>query len=727
MVALQIMEDLKHKMTEEVIERKATVALQKYFGYDTFRPGQLEVIKHVVSGNDGLVIMPTGGGKSLCYQIPGIIMEGLTLVISPLIALMQDQVSALVANGVSVAAYNSHTSESEVKELYRNAYDGKLSLLYVSPERLNTDVFRSFIKTVKLAMVAVDESHCVSIWGNDFRPDYVQIGVFRAANPDVPFLALTATADSATQEDIAVQLKLQRSKLFISSFERTNITMRVAQGLDRIGQILRFIKQNPGSGIIYCLSKKSTEQVADSLNKKGIKAAYYHAGMNPDDRKNIQQKFINDNIEIICATIAFGMGIDKSNIRWVIHYNLPKNIEGFYQEIGRAGRDGLPSKSLLFFSYNDYNVLSEFVGKSEANEEFKRVQYEKLDRMLDFANSLECRTNVILNYFGEYRDSNCGHCDNCLSPPKSFDGTTLAQMAISAMLRTKEQMSLQMLVDVLRGSQKKEVLEAGYDQIKTFGVGRNYSEYQWRDFIVQLIHKGYIRIDFVHLSMLRTTPLSNDVILGKTLVKLVDLSQKIQKEALPVKVDKKQEFENELFDKLKEWRLEKSRSEGVPPYIIFNDNTLKEIATQKPLFVEELRAISGIGDVKFDKYSFEIMEVLQNAVVTDETNALKKGKTYLETKMLLDSGKTPEEIAVQRNISKSTVYSHIGYLYEKGEKVDIFHYITDDEIKKVLTAANKIEEYVKTSPLFEAVNEEIPHENIRLCLSYLKKHDQIPK
>ena len=728
MIVLPSMNTENQTISGDAIDQKASTCLKKYFGYDQFRNPQLEIIKHVVSGNDALVIMPTGGGKSICYQIPSLILEGLTLVVSPLIALMQDQVSGLVANGISAAAFNSHTSESELKEIYKKAFEGKLDLLYVSPERLNTDVFRSFIKTVKLALVAVDESHCVSIWGNDFRPDYVQISSFRTANPETPFLALTATADSATQQDIMAQLQLKNAKLFLSSFERKNITMRVSQGLDRMGQILRFIKQNPGSGIIYCLSKKNTEQVAEGLNKKGIKAVYYHAGMKPEDRKIIQSKFINDDIEIICATIAFGMGIDKSNIRWVIHYNLPKNIEGFYQEIGRAGRDGLPSKSLLFFSYNDYNVLTDFVTKSEANEEFKRVQYEKLDRMLDFANSMECRTNVILNYFGEYRDNNCGHCDNCLNPPKSFDGTKIAQMAMSALVRTAEGIAIQMLVDILRGSNKKEVLEKGFDKIKTFGVGREFTEYQWRDFIVQLIHKGYIRIDFVNQSVLKLTPLSEAVLFGKHPIKLTHLNEKIQKEAAPLpKVDKKQEFEVELLEKLKSWRLEKARTEGVPPYIVFNDNTLKEIASNKPLFVEELLEISGIGDVKFQKYGSEIMEVLQNAVVSDETNAIRKGKTYLETKMMLDQGMSPQEIASKREISLSTVFSHLGYLHEKGENINIMHYIDKQEINEVFRIATKINEFVKTGPIFEELEGSIGHEKIRLSLSFLRKEGKIEK
>ena len=708
-------------MSTDIFGDKAKALLQKYYGYTEFRPGQLEVIEHVLEGNDGLVIMPTGGGKSICYQIPALIFEGLTIVVSPLIALMQDQVSSLISIGIEAAALNSHSSADEIRDINSRIQDKTLKLLYVSPERINTPGFRSFLKTIDLSFVAVDESHCVSIWGNDFRPDYVQLGSLREELPHIPFLALTATADLATQEDIANQLRLKSSKLFLSSFERKNITMKVAQGLDRLGQIVRFVKANPGSGIVYCLSKKSTEQVAEGLSKRNIKALYYHAGMSAEERRIVQQKFISDEVEIICATIAFGMGIDKSNIRWVIHYNLPKNIEGFYQEIGRSGRDGLPSKSLLFFSYNDYNVLSDFIQKSEAGEDFKRVQEEKLDRMLEFANAQGCRTNVILNYFGEFRDKNCGHCDNCLDPPKSFDGTKITQMALSAVVRSGEKLTIQLLIDVLRGSHKKEIIDAGFDQIKTFGVGREHTEFQWRDFIVQMIHKGYIRIDFVNQSVLRQTPLSEGVLFGQTKVQLVHFSDRA-KEEKPVKVvSKRNELEEKVFEKLKSWRLEMARSEGVPPYIIFNDNTLKALATERPIFLFELEDITGIGEVKLKKYGEELIEVINSTLDPKEHKSVKQGLTYLETKKLLQSGKSPDEVAAIRNLGLSTIYSHIGYLYEKNEFDKIFDLVTQEEVERVHKSASKLGEFVKTSPIYEDLNEEISYEKIRLALSVIKK------
>ena len=702
------------------IEDKALDLLQKNFGYDRFRPGQLEVIQRVMAGGDGLVIMPTGGGKSLCYQIPALMFDGLTIVISPLIALMQDQVFALRANGVEAAALNSHSTPDEIREINQKVSDKILKLLYVSPERVNTDTFKAYLQTIDLSFIAVDESHCVSIWGNDFRPDYVHIGGLREQFPNIPFLALTATADLATQDDISKQLRLKNSQLFLSSFERTNITMKVSQGLDRLGQIVRFVNSNPGSGIIYCLSKKGTEMVAEGLRKRKINAVHYHAGMNPQDRKEVQTKFINDDVEIICATIAFGMGIDKSNIRWVIHYNLPKNIEGFYQEIGRSGRDGLPSKSLLFFSYSDYNVLSDFIEKSEADEEFKRVQFEKLDRMLDFANAQGCRTNVILNYFGEFRDNNCGHCDNCLNPPKSFDGTQLTQMALSAVIRSGEKLTIQLLIDVLRGSHKKEIIEAGFDKIKTFGVGRQYNDFQWRDYIVQIIHKGYLRFDFVNQSVLRPTPLSDGVLSGQSKVQLVHFSER-PKEEKPVKVNKRLEAEDKIFEKLRNWRLELARAEGVPPYVIFNDNTLKALAAARPLFHFELEEISGIGAVKLEKYGEQIIEVISEAVGEVDYSKAKQGLTYVETKKLLQANHSLEEIANLRDLHIKTIYSHLAYLYEKNENVDIFKYVSEEEVALVKNAVSETGESEKLSPLHEHLDGKVAYEKIRLALAVIKR------
>jgi ATP-dependent DNA helicase RecQ len=587
--------------------------LKKYFGYDTFRENQLEVINHTIDQNDSLVIMPTGGGKSVCFQIPALCFDGLTLVISPLLALMQDQVGNLKSVGIAAEAYNSMSTEDELSEIRHLARSGSLKLLYVSPERLNTPSFLDFIQDVKISLVAVDEAHCVSIWGNDFRVDYLSIKDFRDKMSSIPFIALTATADEATQKDICNQLHLDDAKIFISSFERKNIIITAQQGIDRLREINDFIAKNEGSGIVYCLSRKSTEQVAERLQSKGIRAEAYHAGMSNDDRKRIQEQFIKDEIEVICATIAFGMGVDKPNIRWVIHYNISKNVESFYQEIGRAGRDGLTAKSLLFYSYQDIEILKGFIDGSEADHSFKEIQLEKLERVWDFATASSCRTNIILNYFGEFKDENCGHCDNCIKPPKKIDGTTYVQMALSAVKRTDEQLTISNLVDVLRGSFKKEIKEAGWDQIKTFGVGRDLTANDWREYIVQIIHKGYLRIDFTNGYKLKLTPLSNSVLYNNVKVELTKVifekKKALTKTEIAVKASKPED--SNLLQKLKSWRSEKARIENVPAYIVFGDATLKYISSSTIKSLDDFSKIPGIGTLKQQKYGPELLELIK--------------------------------------------------------------------------------------------------------------------
>jgi ATP-dependent DNA helicase RecQ len=437
---------------------KTLQILESVFGYKSFRDQQAAIIDNVMQGQDTLVIMPTGGGKSLCFQIPALALEGVTIVISPLIALMKDQVTALKALGVKAEALNSQLSSAQSSELENSVYRGEVKILYISPEKLNSAQTFAFLSRLNISLIAVDEAHCVSMWGNDFRPDYLSVGKLKNDFPNIPFIALTATADATTQKDILDKLNLRNPKVFVSSFERKNIHLSALPGQERLDQIIKFINKRKGeSGIIYCTSRNSTMKLAESLQKKGINADYYHAQLSTEERNSVQEKFINDEVPIICATIAFGMGIDKSNVRWIIHYNLPKNIEGYYQEIGRAGRDGLPSEALLFHSYQDYGVLRDFISDGNADYEYKQVQYAKLDRMLEAASTTDCRTNLLLSYFGEYRKEPCNHCDNCLEKKEHIDGTVLAQKAISAVMRCNEQLTLPMLIDVLRGSSKAEL------------------------------------------------------------------------------------------------------------------------------------------------------------------------------------------------------------------------------------------------------------------------------
>ncbi len=557
--------------------------------------------------------MPTGGGKSICFQIPAMVMEGLCLVISPLIALMDDQVMSLKQLGIQAASLHSnmtHESKIQIDSLIRN---NQLKLLYVSPEKMRSDKFIDFIRTKQVNLIAIDEAHCVSIWGNDFRPDYVELKSIKKSFPDTPVIALTATADSITQDDIISQLQLKSPKKFVSSFERKNISVLCRPGQERVKQIYQFIsKHSNEAGIIYCLSRKGTENIAEKLVDRGIKAAHYHAGCDPAYRSKIQTQFHEGDIDIVCATIAFGMGIDKPNIRYVIHYNMPKNIEGYYQEIGRSGRDGEPAEALLFYNWADRTQLQKFIDESEAPNHFKMVQTSKLDRMWQYANSKTCRTNLVLNYFGEYKSDNCGHCDNCHSPPKLIDGATYAKMAISGVIRCGEKLNLQLLMDLLKGSGKAEVMEIGLHKIKTYGVGRDLPYSHWRFYINQMIDLGILLIDLRDGGKLKTTPLSADVIKGAMPVPLAAYinPSKIQNIA-PITTSKTVEkYDESLFVILKKWRLQKARIAKVPPYVIFNDRTLKLISAHKPKDNNQLLLIDGLGKVKLERYGEELLKII---------------------------------------------------------------------------------------------------------------------
>ena len=552
----------------------------------------------------------------MCYQIPAIAKSGLTLVVSPLIALMNDQVASMQQLGVSAAAIHSNQTPADLNDTYTAIQTQSLSLLYVSPERLMTDRFLDYLQSkVTLDLIAIDEAHCVSVWGNDFRPEYVALGKLKTLFPNVPTVALTATADSATQQDIIKQLRLDEGRLFLSSFERSNITTSATPGQKRIEQIIQFVKMRKGqAGIVYCLSRKSTEAVADRLAGKGYKALAYHAGIQGDERASIQRKFQNDEIDIICATIAFGMGIDKPNIRYVIHYNLPKNIEGYYQEIGRAGRDGGDSEALLFYSWADKTNLQSFIDRSEAAESFKEVQTVKLERMWQFASSANCRTNTILNYFGEYKTDQCGHCDNCLYPPPRFDGTTYAQMALSAIIRSGQRMGMGLTIDVLRGSFKQEITNLGLNQIKTYGVGREVSYLEWSHYITQFVNQGIIQLDVTDYSRLKVTPLSNDVLGGKQSVEITKFEK--QKSKAPIKKAKpvinNLDIDKDLLSGLKKWRTQLAKEMNVPPYRIFSNKTLDYLAAEAPTNHQDLLDIDGIGKVKLEQFGNQLIEIIES-------------------------------------------------------------------------------------------------------------------
>jgi ATP-dependent DNA helicase RecQ len=596
--------------------------LKTYFGYDSFRPLQEEIIRHILGGNDALVLMPTGGGKSICYQLPALLREGTAVVVSPLISLMKDQVEALCANGISAGALNSSNDETENAALRRACMEGKLKLLYISPEKLLAEA-NYLLRDMHISLFAIDEAHCISQWGHDFRPEYAQMGILHQQFPQVPVIALTATADKITREDIIKQLHLNHPRIFISSFDRPNLSLTVKRGYqqkEKSKAIIDFIARHPGeSGIIYCMSRSKTESVAQMLQKQGIRAAVYHAGLSPARRDEAQDDFINDRVQVVCATIAFGMGIDKSNVRWVIHYNLPKSIESFYQEIGRAGRDGMPSDTLLFYSLSDLILLTKFATDSGQQS----INIEKLQRMQQYAESDICRRRILLSYFGETATHDCGNCDVCKNPPERFDGTIIVQKALSAIVRTEQQISTGVLVDILRGNMTPEVVDKGYEQLKTFAAGREVPARDWHDYLLQMLQLGYFEIAYNENNHLKITPAGSDVLFGRATARLVVIrreeaneTKRGRKRKLPV-LSKELPLglpntENEdLFEVLRELRKRLADEEALPAYIVLSDKVLHLLSTSRPTTIEEFGNISGIGEYKKKKYGKEFVNLIR--------------------------------------------------------------------------------------------------------------------
>lgn len=597
--------------------------LKTYFGYDSFRPLQEEIIRNVLARRDTLVLMPTGGGKSICYQLPALLMEGTTVVISPLISLMKDQVEALRANGIAAAALNSGNSEAENALLRKNCLQGRIKLLYISPERLMGEV-NFLLKDINVSLFAIDEAHCISQWGHDFRPEYTQLKVLRKEFPRIPMIALTATADKITRQDILDQLQLKDPRIFISSFDRPNLSLTVKRGYqqkEKMRAILDFIDRHRGQcGIIYCMSRNKTEIVAAALQRHGISATMYHAGLSPAARDRAQEDFINDRVQVVCATIAFGMGIDKSNVRWVIHYNLPKSMENFYQEIGRAGRDGLESDTLLFYSLGDIILLSKFANESSQQE----INLDKLHRMQQYAEADICRRRILLNYFGENREYDCGHCDVCLNPPQRFDGTILVQKALSAIVRANERISTHLLVDVLRGNYTHEITSNGFDRLKTFGAGRDVPARDWQDYLLQMLQLGYFEIAYNEDNHLKVTESGRKILFGQEKAMLVVIrrdkeetkkkgqrKKSVEKERPLLKPELREEGDD-LFEILRAHRKKLADEQGYPAYIVLSDKVLHLLCSIRPTTVEAFGNISGIGDFKREKYGDGFVSLIRN-------------------------------------------------------------------------------------------------------------------
>jgi ATP-dependent DNA helicase RecQ len=606
--------------------REQLLLLKKFFGYDSFRPLQADVIRRTIEKKDSLVLMPTGGGKSICYQLPAIFLPGTALVISPLIALMKDQVEGLVANGIPAVALNSATPEVERRQIKQRCLRGQIKLLYISPEGLMSEDF--LLAQINLSLIAVDEAHCISQWGHDFRPEYTRLSILKRRFPGTPVMALTATADKITRTDIINQLQLDQPEMFVSSFDRPNLSLEVKRGFgqkEKIATIVRFIRNRPSqSGIIYCRKRSDTEKVAGVLREDfRISAVAYHAGLSADKREMAQDEFINDRVDVVCATVAFGMGIDKSNIRWVIHYNMPGSIENYYQEIGRAGRDGTASDTLLFYSVGDLVLLRQFAESSGQ----VGVNMEKLFRMQRYCETDLCRRRILLSYFGEEVTRDCDNCDVCRNPPERFEGSILVQKALSALVRTNERVGLRMLIDILRGSARAELVQQDYHNLKTYGAGRDLSYPMWKDYIYQMLQLGYVEIDYLNSQALRVTPLGRKVLFGKdraflTLYKEpVEVTGRVRKaskeraaagDAPAVTVNKA--LDESLMEALRQLRKRMAQEENMPAYIIFSDASLLDMVYKKPVSLESFAEVKGVVETKLKKYGTAFVSLIRSVL-----------------------------------------------------------------------------------------------------------------
>jgi len=716
-------------------------ALQKYFGYSSFRHQQEAVVQHVLHKKDVLTLMPTGGGKSLCYQLPAVLLDGLTIVISPLIALMKDQVDSLNVNGIRAAFYNSSQTPDEQTQLSKDLRDGRIKLLYLAPERLfgNESRLIGFLKTLPVALIAIDEAHCISHWGHDFRPEYLALGGLKPAFPGVPVIALTATADKLTQKDILEKLNLHQPEVFISSFNRANITYRVIPKRKSFGQLLAFLDDKKAdSGIIYCLSRKSTEFLASELRDEGFSAEAYHAGLDNALKAKTQEAFLRDETKIIVATIAFGMGINKSNVRYVVHMDMPKNIEGYYQETGRAGRDGLPSEAMLLFSPGDVIKLKQFA-MIEDNPEQSRIMLKKLDDMAHYCQLHACRRQFLLRYFDEDFPADCGSCDFCLTEFKRFDGTVIAQKALSAVARLKERFGAAFIVDFLRGARSVKITEE-QRQLKTYGIGTDISRIDWHRYIKELTAQGFLAVTDDMYPVLKLTAKSELVLKGTLKVELIG-SQITEEPSLSKTA---LDFEAALLDELKDLRLDVARSENLPAYIILSDATLVEMATYLPQSLDELRLISGFGDVKLARYGRDFLVVLKSycerkgltsrikqksAKPVRKTRTESKGNfgrsndTAVTTFEMYRSGKSVAEIAAERALAATTIEGHLAFYIYTGA-LPLSALVQD---KKKTAIKDAVESYgaEKLSPLKEVLGDEYSYGEIRAVIAWMRKEKMI--
>ena len=702
--------------------------LQKYFGYTSFYPLQEDIINEVLGRKDVFVLMPTGSGKSLCYQMPALLFDGVTVVLSPLIALMKDQVDGLLANGVPATFINSSLSYSEIDARRRSLSNNEIKILYIAPERLMMPEFLQFLQGLKVSLFAIDESHCISEWGHDFRPEYRQLNVLKEKFPGVPVMALTATATPVVQEDIIIQLKLSGCRIFKASFNRGNLYYQIRPKQNPYHQLLQYLEdRKTDSGIIYCQSRKTVESISGSLQAEGYRSLPYHAGLTSEIRTENQERFICDDVEIIVATIAFGMGIDKPNVRYVIHYDLPKSIEGYYQETGRAGRDGLKSDCILFFSYSDKFKIEHFINQKEDEDE-RQAAYRQLRALTNYCESNVCRRRVLLAYFGEeFDEPGCGGCDVCLEPKEQFEGTIAAQKILSCVYRVGERFGTNYIVDVLLGSKNQKVLQNQHDTIKTYGVGKEYSKSQWQAFIRELIQLGYVRLDGDEYPVLKLNEKSRDVLLRN---EKVFLTKPVETHIAPKVVDG-DNYDRMLFERLRALRKTMADHEGVPPYVIFHDTTLKEMTVCYPGNLTDLRRISGVGERKLKKYGEaflkEIVDYCSQHDIKSKPVAQKysefsikqpKSHTSQITLELYKHRLTIQEIAVKRGLTLSTIISHLEKLILDGEDISLDSIVSPEKQQRIKQVFMESDTELLT-PVKEKLGDDYSYEEIRLVRAKL--------
>lgn len=689
--------DTMPMMNKEEIKERAEALLRRFYGYNSFRPLQLEIITSAVEGRDSVVLMPTGGGKSICYQIPALLSEGgMTIVVSPLIALMKDQVTALTSNGIPAAAVNSLQSDEENRHILEQLFSGRVKILYISPERLLTEIDR-WSRDLPVSLIAIDEAHCISQWGHDFRPDYTRLSRIKELFPHVPVMALTATADRLTRDDISTQLRLRDPLLFLGSFDRPNISLRVINNPGKKGR-LRYIstlidRYRYDAGIVYCISRKAAESMDADLRALGYRSAVYHAGLSMTERNSAQDRFINGDLQVVCATVAFGMGIDKSNIRWVVHNNMPGSIESYYQEIGRAGRDGVKAEAVMFYSYSDLITHQSFVEESGQQS----VNAEKLKRMREYAEASLCRRRILLSYFNETMDHDCGNCDVCLNPPERMDGTVIAQKAMSAIIRTDGQAGFSMLIDILRGAARQDLMQRGFHLIKTYGAGRDLSFAEWNCYLSQLIQLGLVDIAYNEGNHLKVTAYGAEVLRERREVTLARYKEPERRKS----GRKREEPEmpelkpaERLLAELKEVRLKLARKEQVPPYIVLSDKVLLELVRLEPTDMEAFSKVEGVGEKKTVRYWKPFVAAIRKFKGIAEP--LGTGLSYEETLLLLNSGYDVAGIAATKGIKERTVYGHIVNLIREDRLTDFSSVITREQYLRVMAVAKENPEEMYT-------------------------------